>query len=120
MTTIYQPAGITAGAAIASDVRRELLSRKKVGKNGLPFHIVREDQIKTRWTESEAVAIKSTANALESNPAVETNVAAIRGFLAMFAEAPEMLAHVHAELKLAGLPVPGWLPELPIRQEKSQ
>ncbi|WP_145517640.1 hypothetical protein [Yersinia mollaretii] len=120
MTTIYQPAAITAGAAIASDVRRELLSRKKVGKNGLPFHTVREDQIKTRWTESEAVAIKSTANALESNPAVETNVAAIRGFLAMFAEAPDMLVHVHAELKRAGLPVPEWLPELPIRQEKSQ
>ncbi|MCK8538218.1 hypothetical protein [Yersinia ruckeri] len=117
MTTIYQPAGITAGAAIASDVRRELLSRKKVGKNGLPFHTVREDQIKTRWTESEAVTIKSTASALDSNPAVETNVAAIRGFLAMFAEAPEMLVHVHAELKLAGLPVPEWLPELPPKQE---
>ncbi|CAI1012197.1 hypothetical protein [Serratia fonticola] len=113
MTTIYQPDNGSAGAAIASGVRKELLSRKKVGKHGLPFHIVREDQIKTRWTESEAVAIKSTADAMASNPAVETNVAAIRGFLAMFAEAPDMLVHVHNELKAAGLPVPEWLPALP-------
>ncbi|RUR99419.1 hypothetical protein [Pectobacterium polaris] len=48
MTTIHQPAGPTAGAAIASGVRKELLSRKKVGKAGLPFHVIREDQIKTR------------------------------------------------------------------------
>ncbi|EMY3532132.1 hypothetical protein AXW37_06295 [Yersinia ruckeri] len=117
MTTIYQSATETAGAAIASDVRRELLSRKRVGKCGLPLHIVREDQIKTRWTESEAATIKSTANALDSNPAVETNVAAIRGFLAMFNESPQMLAYVHRELLAAGLPVPNWLPVSPIQPE---
>ncbi|AHG22169.1 hypothetical protein Z042_23060 [Chania multitudinisentens RB-25] len=113
MTTIYQPGEGSAGAAVASGVRKDLLSRKKVGKHGLPFHIVRDDQIKTRWTESEAVAIKITADAMASNPAVETNVAAIRGFLAMFAEAPEMLVHVHNELKVAKLPAPEWLPALP-------
>ncbi|HGM5807796.1 TPA: hypothetical protein ACKP33_004080 [Serratia marcescens] len=120
MTTIYQPGNGTAGAAIASGVRKELLGRKKVGKNGLPFSAVREDQIKTRWTESEAVTIKSAASAMSSNPAVETNVAAIRGFLAMFAEAPEMLVHVHNELKAAGLPVPEWLPPIPITKELSK
>ncbi|MBQ4788045.1 hypothetical protein F9U39_01280 [Pectobacterium versatile] len=113
MTTIRQPAAPTAGAAIASGVRKELLSRKKVGKAGLPFHVVREDQIKTRWTESEAATIKSVAGAMSSNPAVETNTAAIRGFLAMFAESPEMLGHVHSELKAAGLPIPDWLPPAP-------
>lgn len=113
MSTIYQPGNGSAGATIASSVRKELLSRKKVGKHGLPFHIVRDDQIKTRWTESEATTIKTVANAMESNPAVETNTAAIMGFLAMFAEAPEMLAHVHNELKAAGLPLPEWLPPLP-------
>ncbi|RNM07967.1 hypothetical protein [Dickeya undicola] len=113
MTTIHRPAGDTAGAAIASGVRKELLARKKVGKNGLPFHVVREDQIKTRWTESEAATIKSVAGAMSSNPAVETNTAAIRGFLAMFSESPEMLAHVHHELTAAGLPIPDWLPPLP-------
>ncbi len=117
MTNLYQPQSLTAGAAISSGVREDLLSRKKVGKNGLPFHVVREDQIKTRWTESEKLAIQSTADAMASNPAVETNVAAIRGFLAMFAESPEMLAHVHAELKSAGLPVPEWLPALPKEQK---
>ena len=117
MTTIYQPGDGTAGAAIASGIRRELLARKRVGKNGLPFADLRADQIKTRWTESEAVMIKSAADAMESNPAVETNVAAIRGFLAMFAEAPEMLLHVHKELRAAGLPVPGWLPPHPAEKE---
>lgn len=102
-----------AGAAVAVGVRKALLSRKKVGKNGLPFAAVREDQIKTRWTESEATAIKAVANAMGSNPAVETNTAAIRGFLVMFAEAPEMLAHIHSELKAAGLPAPEWLPGIP-------
>lgn len=101
---------VMAGAAVASKHRSTLLARKRTGKNGLHFYMVREDQIKTRWTESEAVAIRSTADAMASNPAVETNVAAIRGFLAMFAEAPEVLVHVHNELKAAGLPVPEWLP----------
>lgn len=103
----------TAGAAIGDGVRRELLARKKVGKTGLPFHLVREDQIKTRWTESEAVAIKATSHALSSNPAVEVNAAAVRGFLAMFAESPDMLIHVYTELKASGLPVPEWLPPMP-------
>ncbi|WP_315707570.1 hypothetical protein [Brenneria uluponensis] len=109
MTTIHQLAGPTAGAAIGSSVRKDLLSRKKVGKVGLPFHILRENQIKTRWTESEATTIKSVAEAMSSNPAVETNTAAIRGFLAMFEESPEMLAHVQSELNAAGLPIPDWL-----------
>ncbi|MFV9065375.1 hypothetical protein ABQ366_07370 [Serratia fonticola] len=103
---------VMAGAKIASKHRSTLLERKRTGKNGLHFYLVREDQIKTRWTESEAVIIKSAADVMASNPAVETNVAAIRGFLAMFAEAPEVLAHVHNELKAAGLPVPEWLPSL--------
>ncbi|WP_329911145.1 hypothetical protein [Serratia quinivorans] len=101
---------VMVGAVVASGVRKALLLRKKVGKHGLPFHEVRDDQIKTRWTESEALAIKIIADEMASNPAVETNVAAIRGFLAMFTETPEMLAHVHNELKSAGLPVPEWLP----------
>jgi|SRR5471030_919962 len=113
MTTLNRNNGDTAGAAIGDHVRRELLSRKKVGKTGLPFHLVREDQIKTRWTESEAVTIKATSDALSSNPAVEVNQAAVRGFLAMFAESPEMLIHVYHELKTAGLPIPEWLPPLP-------
>ncbi len=113
MTTIRQPANNTAGAAIGNNLRKELLSRKKVGKTGLPFHLVREDQIKTRWTESEAVAIKATSEVLASNPAVEVNQAAVRGFLAMFAESPDMLIHVYTELKSSGLPVPEWLPPMP-------
>lgn len=110
MSTMNCDKCVMAGAAVAVGVRKTLLSRKKVGKNGLPFSAVREDQIKTRWTESEVTTIKAVANVMRSNPAVETNTAAIRGFLAMFAEAPEMLVHVHNELKVAGLPVPEWLP----------
>ncbi|WP_145517488.1 hypothetical protein [Yersinia mollaretii] len=117
MTTLYPPASGRAGAGIAADVRQELLCRKRVGRKGLPLHVVRDDQIKTRWTESEAKTIKSTANVLKSNPAVETSVAAIRGFLDLFAESPEMLIHVHAELNVAGLPAPHWLPVLPLREE---
>ncbi|QKJ87435.1 hypothetical protein PMPD1_2493 [Paramixta manurensis] len=109
MTIVNRPDPESAGAKI-DDMRQELLSRKKVGKAGLPFHMLREDQIKTRWTEPEAVAIKAASEVLSSNPAVETNIAAIRGFLAMFAESPEMLQHVHNELQSAGLPVPDWLP----------
>lgn len=110
MSTMNCDKCVMVGAVVASGVRKALLLRKKVGKHGLPLHEVRDGQIKTRWTESESLAIKITADEMASNPAVETNVAAIRGFLAMFAEAPEMLVHIHRELKAAGLPVPEWLP----------
>lgn len=108
MTTIHRTAVDTAGAAIASGVRKELLARKRVGKNGLPFHMVREDQIKTRWTE-----VRRPPSKVWLAPC--RNTAAIRGFLAMFAESPEMLAHVHRELTAAGLSIPDWLPPLPGR-----
>ncbi|AEF47176.1 hypothetical protein SerAS12_4078 [Serratia sp. AS12] len=110
MSTMSCKKCVMAGAKVASRQRSTLMARKRTGKNGLHFYMLREDQIKTRWTESEAMAIKITADAMASNPAVETNVAAIRGFLVMFAEAPEMLVHVHSKLKAASLPIPEWLP----------
>ncbi len=120
MTTIYQPATVMVGADITSGIRRELLCRRRVGKKGLPLHVVRSDEIKTRWTESEAAAIKSTASVMGSNSAVETHVAAIRGFLDMFDENPEMLIHVHTELGSAGLLAPTWLPVPPIKVKVAQ
>ncbi|WP_174847192.1 hypothetical protein [Yersinia artesiana] len=120
MSIIYQPNDIKAGTDITSGIRRELLCRRRVGKKGLPLHVVRGDEIKTRWTESEAAAIKSTASAMGSNSAVETHVAAIRGFLDMFDENPAMLIHVHTELDSAGLLAPAWLPVPPVNVEVAQ
>ncbi|WP_392441418.1 hypothetical protein [Edwardsiella piscicida] len=110
--TIHHPSLSPAGAQL-DILRQQLLARKRVGKPGLPLHLLRDDQIKTRWTESELATIRAASSAMSSNPAVETNIAAIRGFLAMFAEAPEMLIHVHLALQSADISAPDWLPPLP-------
>lgn len=101
MTTIRQPAGPTAGAAIASGVRKELLSRKKVGKAGLPFHVVREDQIKTRRSADPRLVAEIVGKKLDI-AGDETRRLAITGAFSGMAQAFYSRQQPPAETDTAG------------------
>lgn len=85
--------------------------QRRICKVGLARELIRDEQVKVRFTESDRCVVKAASNAIDVNEAQFLYAIAIGTLQEMMdADADAELANeIKAEIKLAGLSVPHWM-----------
>ena len=84
-------------------------NQRKIGKIGLPQELIRDEEVKVRFTESDRCVVKPASNAIDVNE-VQFLYAMVIGTLRKMMDADVELANeIKAEIKLADLFIPHWM-----------
>ena len=84
-------------------------NQRKIGKIGLPQELIRDEEVKVRFTESDRCVVKAASNAIDVNE-VQFLYAMVIGTLRKMMDADVELANeIKAEIKLADLFIPHWM-----------
>ena len=83
--------------------------QRRIGKVGLARELIRDEQVKVRFTESDRCVVKAASNAIDVNEAQFLYAIAIGTLREMMDADVELADEIKAEIKLAGLSVPHWM-----------
>ncbi|MCG7588723.1 hypothetical protein [Photobacterium sp. OFAV2-7] len=96
-----------------NEFSKELLNdvheRRRTGKRGLPQHLIRDEQVKIRFTEPDRAVVDAVADKAGTNEGVFVYMLAIAGIRDLLTTEPDLAEAIIEELKLQGIPVPDWL-----------
>ena len=83
--------------------------QRRIGKVGLARELIRDEQVKVRFTESDRCVVKAASNAIDVNEAQFLYAIAIGTLQEMMDADAELANEIKAEIKLAGLSIPHWM-----------
>ena len=83
--------------------------RRRAGKRGLPHHLIRDEQVKIRFTEPDRAVVDAVAGKAGTNEGVFVYMLAIAGVRELLTTEPELAEAITDELKRQGIPVPEWV-----------
>lgn len=83
--------------------------QRRICKVGLARELIRDEQVKVRFTESDRCVVKAASNAIDVNEAQFLYAIAIGTLQEMMDADAELANEIKAEIKLAGLSVPHWM-----------
>lgn len=89
-----------------------IAARRKIGKVGLPQALIRDEQIKVRFTESDRAVIDSFSKAADTNEAQFLYTLAISSVRDMMINDTDLAREIRDELTMAGITIPEWMSEL--------
>ncbi|AWK83852.1 hypothetical protein [Photobacterium damselae] len=90
----------------------EINERRKIGKRGLPLNLIRDEQIKVRFTESDRAVIDSVSRSVGTNEAQFLYTLAISSVREMMINDPVIAVEIKRELNRVGVTIPQWMREL--------
>ncbi|WP_146144136.1 hypothetical protein [Photobacterium phosphoreum] len=89
-----------------------IAARRKIGKVGLPHALIRYEQVKVRFTESDRAVIDSFSKAAATNEAQFLYTLAISSVRDMMINDADLVREIRNELTIAGIAIPEWMTEL--------
>ena len=89
-----------------------IAERRKIGKVGLPQELIRDEQVKVRFTESDRAVIDSFSKAADTNEAQFLYTIAISSVRDMMINDAALALDIKNELLQAGIALPDWMREL--------
>ena len=84
-------------------------NQRKIGKIGLPQELIRDEEVKVRFTESDRCVVKAASNAIDVNKVQFLYAIAIGSLQEMMNAGVELANEIKAEIKLADLFIPHWM-----------
>ena len=88
----------------------ELIKKqRRIGKIGLPQELIRDEEVKVRFTESDRCVVRAASNAIHVNEAQFLYAIVIGTLREMMDADVELANEIKAEIKLAGLSMPHWM-----------
>ncbi|TGZ35351.1 hypothetical protein EQ875_01632 [Photobacterium damselae subsp. damselae] len=86
-----------------------IAERRKIGKAGLPQELIRDEQVKVRFTESDRAVIDTFAKNVDTNEAQFLYTLAISSVRDMMINDAGLAQEIKHELLRAGIVLPEWM-----------
>lgn len=83
--------------------------QRRIGKVGLPPELIRDEEVKVRFTEVDRCVVKVASDAINANEAQFLYAMAIGTLREMIDADVELANEIKAEIKLEGLSIPHWM-----------